>query len=97
MSVMDFEFPPANILLYMYNPFGPKLTRQVFERIQKHGRPMPFRFLVAFSGLGRQEEGLVTECFRRSGLNILQNVQTLAASRSWILGEIGNAPEGMDE
>jgi len=90
INVLDFQFPSSNILLYMYNPFGVKLTRQVFQKIKDHITSNQQRFLVAFTGLGKQEKDLVIDCYLRSGLQIIKKYHTLYDNSSWILGE--NSP-----
>lgn len=88
MNVLDYEFPALPTVLYMYNPFGPKITTHVFENACKSVAAAPRRFLVIFSGLGAFEEKLVMDCFDRFGIEVLKKVHALTAWGSWVLGEV---------
>jgi hypothetical protein len=87
MDVREYPFPDAPAVLYMYNPFGPKIATAVFENVQRHMKTSARRFLVVFSGLGRLEDAFVRGCFVRYGIAVIQKHPALSTAGSWILGE----------
>ena len=93
MNVLDYEFPASNTVLYMYNPFGPKIIRQVFENVQRRVFASPHRFLVVYSGLWTGENTVVMECFDRFGIDVVRKCRTLNPRGSWVLGE-ARSPTG---
>jgi hypothetical protein len=88
MNVVDYKFPDSNIILFMYNPFGPKIITQVLENVQKNALPSPHRFLVVYSGLGSYEETVIMECFDRFHIEVVRKCLALNSQGSWILGEV---------
>jgi len=94
MDVLDYEFPALPTVLYMYNPFGPKITTQVFESAWKSVAAAPRKFLVVFSGLGALEEKMVMDCFHRFGVEVLMKVHALTTWGSWVLGEVRVPKQG---
>lgn len=86
-DVRNVPFPDSNIVLYMYNPFGPKIATEVYKNIQQHMKTSAHRFLVVFSGLGRLQDEFVRDCFDRYGIEVLETNQALSTMGSWILGE----------
>ncbi len=93
MNVLDYKFPPSNTLLYMYSPFGPKITTQVFENIQRSVLAIPRRFLIVYSGLGSEQDTVVMECFDRFGIDVVRKCRALNLRGSWVLGE-ARSPTG---
>lgn len=94
LNVLDYEMPPGPVVVYIFNPFGPKLTRQVFEKIGRHARAAPGMCLVAYAGADDPQFEFVSECFRDAGIRILRECRTLDLHSSWILGEGGRSQEG---
>jgi hypothetical protein len=93
MSVLDYSLPVSNTVMYMYNPFGPKITFRVFQAVQQSVVAAPRRFLIVFSGLGNMEDTVVMEGFRRFGIDVLRKCRTLNAQGSWVLGEVRHLSE----
>jgi predicted RNA methylase len=87
LNVLDYEIPPGPVVVYIFNPFGPKLTRQVFERIGRHARTTSDRCLVVYAGADDAQLEFVLECFRGTGIQALRECRTLDLHSSWILGE----------
>lgn len=87
LNVLDYEMPPGPVVVYMFNPFGPKLTRQVFEKIGRHARGASEMRRVVYAGADDAEREFVLECFRGAGIRILRECRTLNLQSSWILGE----------
>jgi hypothetical protein len=78
--------------VYTFNPFGPKLTRQVFEKIGRHAQEHSDMCLIVFNGADDPQFEFVSECFRDVGIRVLHECRTLDLHSSWILGEgIGNS------
>jgi predicted RNA methylase len=92
MSVLDFELPPGPVVVYVYNPFGPTLTRQVLDQIGRHGRSASQRCLVAYAGLDDPQFAFVLECFRDAGIRVVRECRTLDLQSSWVLGDAGRGP-----
>jgi predicted RNA methylase len=92
MNVLDYEFPASNTLLYMYSPFGAKITTQVFEKVHRSVFASPRRFLVVYSGLGTLETTGVMECLDRFGIDVLRKCRALNPRGSWVLGEVCCSP-----
>ena len=88
MNVVDYKFPASNIVLFMFNPFGPKIITQVFENIQKSALVSPHRFLILYSGLGNFENTVIMECFDQFHIEVVRKCLTLNSQGSWILGEV---------
>jgi predicted RNA methylase len=88
MNVVDYKFPVSNIVLFMYNPFGLKITTQVFENVQRSALDFPHKFLVVYSGLGTYENTVIMECFNRFHIEVVRKCLTLNSQGSWILGEV---------
>ncbi len=42
------RFPETNLLLHMYHPFGPELTRAVLRRLEESVRQEPRKVIVAY-------------------------------------------------
>jgi predicted RNA methylase len=87
LNVLDYEVPSGPVVVYIFNPFGPKLTRQVFEKIRRHARTTPDRCLVVYAGADDAQLEFVLECFRGTGIQTLRECRTLDLHSSWILGE----------
>jgi len=86
-NVLDYAMPPGPLVVYIFNPFGPKLTRQVFEKIGRHTQETGERCLVVFSGADDPQFEFVLEGFRDFGIRVLREYRTLDLHSSWILGE----------
>jgi predicted RNA methylase len=87
LNVLDYEIPPGPVVLYMFHPFGPKLTRQVFEKIGQHALRASETCRVIYAGADDEEREFVLECFRGTGIRILRECRTLNLQSCWILGE----------
>lgn len=94
LNVLDYEMPPGPVVVYMFNPFGPKLTRQVFEKISRHARAGSETCRVVYAGAEDAEREFVLECFRAAGIRILRECHTLNLQSSWILGEACRDQDG---
>jgi predicted RNA methylase len=94
MSVLDYEFPALNTLLYMYSPFGVKITMQVLEKVRQSVLSSPRRFFVVYSGLGTLENTGIMECFGQFGIEVLRTCRALNPRGSWVLGEVCSSPAG---
>lgn len=92
LNVLDFQFPASPTVLYLYNPFPPKITQAVFDQVQRSVLATPRRFLVVFLSLGDHTNQLVRECFERFGLTVLRTCLTLTPWASWVLGEVRCPP-----
>jgi len=88
-NVLEYEMPPGAIVVYIFNPFGPKLTRQVLEKIGQHAAAVPDKCLVVYAGVDDPQIEFLSECFRDAGIRILRESRTLDLHSSWILGEAG--------
>ena len=86
-NVLEYEMPPGPVLVYIFNPFGPKLTRQVLEKIGRHARAVPDRCLIVYAGVDDPQLEFVSECFRDAGIQTVRKSRTLDLHSSWILGE----------
>jgi len=95
MNVVNYKFPASNIVLYMYNPFGPKIITQVFENVQRSALVSPHRFLVVYSGLVSYENAVVMECFDRFCIEVVRKCLALNSQGSWILGEVRRPLSGV--
>lgn len=92
LNVLDYEIPSGPIVVYTFNPFGPKLTQQVFAKIARHGQETRDRCLVVFAGVDDPQFEFVSACFRDVGIRALHECRTLDPHSSWILGEaVGTA------
>jgi predicted RNA methylase len=89
MNVLDFEMPAGPLVVYVYNPFGPTLTRQVVDKIGRHARTSSSRCLVAYAGLDDPQFDFVLGCFADAGLRVVRECRTLDLQSSWVLGEGG--------
>jgi predicted RNA methylase len=87
LNVLDYEMPPGPIVVYIFNPFGPTLTRQVFEKIGRHARGQSDSCLIVFNGADDPQFEFVSACFRDVGIRVLHECRTLDLHSSWILGE----------
>jgi len=87
MNVLDYQFPDSKILLYLFNPFGPKITEQVFDKISRDARNSPHEFLVAFNGFGQPERDIVTGALDRSGIELIGEYRTMSALGTWLLAK----------
>jgi predicted RNA methylase len=87
LNVLDCEMPPGPVVVYIFNPFGPKLMRQVFEKIARHARKTPDLCLVVFAGADDPQFEFVFECFRDVGIRVLYEWRTLDLRSSWLLGK----------
>jgi len=87
LNVLDYEMPPGPVVVYMFSPFGPRLTRQVAEKIGRHARGASATCRVVYAGADDAEREFVLGCFRDAGIRILRECQTLHSHSSWILGE----------
>jgi 16S rRNA G966 N2-methylase RsmD len=87
LNVLDYAMPPGPVVVYIFNPFGPTLTRQVFEKIGRHSHETPDLCLVVFAGADDPQFEFVSEGFRNVGIRVLRECRTLDLHSSWILGE----------
>jgi predicted RNA methylase len=87
LNVLDYEMPPGPIVVYTFNPFGPTLTRQVFEKIARHAQETAELCLVVFAGADDPQFEFVFACFRDVGIRTLHECRTLDLHSSWVLGE----------
>jgi predicted RNA methylase len=87
LSVLDYEMPPGPIVVYIFNPFGPTLTRQVFEKIARHAQETAETCLIVFAGADDPQFEFVFDCFRNVGIRTVHECRTLDLHSSWILAE----------
>ncbi|MGA7876299.1 MAG: class I SAM-dependent methyltransferase [Desulfoferrobacter sp.] len=87
MDVLEYQLPTSNTILYMYDPFGPKIVREVFAKIHGSLLANPRRFLIVYCGIGEHTDGLLRECFDRFGIRPIHKCQTLTPWASWLLAE----------
>jgi predicted RNA methylase len=87
LNVLDYEMPPGPVVVYIFNPFGPKLTREVFDKIRRHASATSDRCLVVYAGADDPQLEFVLECFRDASIRSLRECRTLDLHSSWIIGE----------
>lgn len=88
-NVLDYQFPATDTVFYLFDPFGPGILRQVFDRIHASVRAAPRRVMVIFCGLGKDNAEVVDECFARAGVRVVRRHLALASWASWQAGEAG--------
>jgi predicted RNA methylase len=87
LNVLDYEMPPGPLVVYIFNPFGPKLTRQVFEKIGGHARTGSETCLVVYAGADDAGLRFALDCLRDVGIRVLRECRTLDPLSCWILGD----------
>lgn len=90
-NVLEYEMPSGPVVVYIFNPFGPKLTRQVLEKIGRRLRAVPDTCLIVYAGVDDPQLEFVSECFRDAGIRTVHQSRTLDLHSSWILGEVSRA------
>jgi hypothetical protein len=89
MNVLDYPFPESKILLYLYNPFGPEITNQVFAKVSRDAGRLTREFLMVFNGFGQPERDLVTAALESSGIEVISVSRTLTHRGSWLVAKAG--------
>jgi len=92
LDVLEYEMPSGPLVVYIFNPFGPKLTRQVLEKIGRHAQTVSEKCLIVYGGVDDPLVEFVSDCFREVGIRILRDSRTLDLHSSWILAEAGVRP-----
>ena len=86
-NVLEYEMPPGALVVYIFNPFGPKLTSEVLAKVGRHAKAISDRCLVVFAGVDNPQLAFVSGCFREAGIRMVRDSCTLDLHSSWILGE----------
>ena len=48
VDALQFEFPTTNLLVHMYHPFEPELTREVLRHLEASVAALPRRVVIAY-------------------------------------------------
>ena len=78
-NATEFQLPPEPCLLYFFNPFGPRLMREVIAQIESSIESNPRRLLVIYNNPQHPE------CFAES--RYLKLTHETPGERSWLIYE----------
>ena len=86
-NVLEYALPAGPLVVYIFNPFGPTLTRQVLEKIGQHARTVADPCLIVYAGVDDPLLAFLLDCFRSAGIRMVRDSCTLDLHSSWILAQ----------